>query len=100
MLSPARSDLIAAFRHIKANAEQGVLCGSVCSLFRRIRYESHSNMNLGRLLICLDVFSEFNIFQYDLTKEGEAAIHIMQFQGKADINGSKILGELMDLLKA
>lgn len=92
-LSPSRTDLVAVFRHVRANAEEGCLSLSVRTLYRRVRYESGGTMNLGRLMICLDVFSEFDLFRYTLT-EDEASIQLPPYAGKADINGSAILKRL------
>lgn len=98
MLSPSRDELVAAFRHIKANAEDGVLYGNVRTLYRRVRYESRTQLNLGRFLVCLDVFAEFSIFDYTLT-DSEIAIRLQNYTGKADINGSRIIRELLDISK-
>jgi len=97
-LSPTKEELVAVFRHIKANAEQQVLCMPVRTVYRKVRYESRGNMNLGRFLVCLDVFAEFNIFTYELTAD-DIVIRLVNYQGKADINGSEILKRLMGFLK-
>ncbi len=92
-LSPARSDLIAVFRHVRTNAQGGVLNIPLRTLYRQVRYESGGNMNLGRLLVCLDVFAEFDLFRYTVT-EDEVNIVLPRYEGKADINGSVILKRL------
>ena len=89
-LSPARSDLVALFRHVRTNAQGGVLNIPLRTLYRQVRYESGGNMNLGRLLVCLDVFAEFDLFRYTIT-EDEVNIVLPRYEGKADINGSVIL---------
>lgn len=99
-LTPTRDELVAVFRHIKANGEEGVLCASIATLYRKVRYESRlcSGMNAGKLLICLDIFRECKIFSYEQTG-GELVIRLLNYQGKADINGSSVLKRLMTMLK-
>ena len=55
-------------------------------------------MNLGKLRICMDVFRECRIFDYE-ENEGELAVRLLNCQGKADINGSSVLRALMAMLK-
>jgi len=98
LLSPSREELVAVFRHIKANAEENALYGNVRTLYRRVRYESRTQLNLGRFLVCLDVFSEFSIFDYTLS-DGEIAIRLRSYVGKADINGSCIIRKLLEIAK-
>ena len=95
-LSPTRDDLVAVFRHVRANAEGGMLCASAQTLYRKVRYEARSGMNLGRFLICLDVFTEFSIVEYEPAGD-ELAVRVLPRQGKADINGSRILRRLSEL---
>lgn len=100
MLTPTRDELVAVFRHIKANAEEGTLCASAATLYRKVRYESRlcGSMNAGKLLICLDIFRECKIFSYEQT-DSELVIRLLNYQGKADINGSSVLKRLMTMLK-
>lgn len=98
-LRPVRDDLVAVFRHIKARARQGRLRVLPRSLYRQVRYESARPMNLGKLLVCLDIFQEFDIF--DCAPAGEEMdITVLNRQGKADINGSKILKRLAEAGKS
>lgn len=97
-MSPSRDDLVAVFRYIRSKMKDGILAGSVQSLYRKIRYESRESMNLSRFLICVSVFDEFNIFSCKEYKD-EISIHQTDFTGKANINGSKILKKLMDIIK-
>jgi single-stranded-DNA-specific exonuclease len=92
-LSPARSDLVAVFRHVRTNAQDGLLTIPLRTLYRRVRYESGGNMNLGRLRVCLDVFAEFDLFGCSYA-EDEVCIRLPRYEGKADINGSVILKRL------
>ena len=91
---------MAVFRHIKANAEEGVLCASAATLYRKVRYESRlcGHMNAGKLLVCLDIFRECGIFSYEQTG-GELVVRLLNYQGKADINGSAVLKRLMTMLR-
>lgn len=95
-LSPTRDDLVAVFRHVRTNAEGGMLCASAQTLYRKVRYEARSGMNLGRFLVCLDVFTEFSIVEYE-TAGDELAVRVLPQHGKADINGSRILRRLSEL---
>lgn len=100
LLTPTRDDLVAVFRHIKANAEEGTLCASAATLYRKVRYESRpcGGMNAGKLMVCLDIFRECKIFSYEQA-ENELVIRLLNYQGKADINGSSVLKRLMTMLK-
>lgn len=98
-LSPTRDDLVAVFRHVRANAEREALCAGVRTLYRHVRYESRASMNLGRFLVCMDVFDEFSIFRYERSGD-EMVIRVLPTQGKIDINGSRILRKLMDMRNA
>ncbi|HJA37323.1 MAG TPA: single-stranded-DNA-specific exonuclease RecJ [Firmicutes bacterium] len=93
-ITPTRDDLVAVFRHVKAHAQQGRLVCPPRTLYRRIRYEAMKGMNLGKLLICLDIFQEFDIFACR-PWDGSLEITVLQRQGKADINGSRILKQLL-----
>ena len=100
LLCPTRDDLVAVFRHVKANAEDGLLAIPAATLYRKVRYEAKacSHMNVGKLLTCLDVFTECGIFSYEYNGE-DLAVRIMNYQGKADVNGSVVLKTLMAVLK-
>ncbi|MBQ1704545.1 MAG: single-stranded-DNA-specific exonuclease RecJ [Clostridia bacterium] len=100
ILCPTRDELVALFRHIKANGENGVLCEPAATLYRKLRYESRAccRMNEGKLLICLDVFRECGIFSYEQTGD-DLVIRLLNYQGKADINGSSVLKRLMSVLR-
>lgn len=98
-LSPTRDDLVAVFRHVRARAERESLCAGVRTLYRHVRYESRAGMNLGRFLVCMDVFDEFSIFRYERNGD-EMVIRVLPTQGKIDINGSRILRKLMDMRNA
>lgn len=100
LLSPTRDELVAVFRHIKANAEEHVLCGQASTIYRKVRYESKLcfQMNVGKLLTCLDIFEECKIFSYE--KSGsDLVIRLLNYVGKADINGSSVLRSLVAILK-
>lgn len=94
LLSPTRDDLVAVFRHVKAHAQQDRLVCPPRTLYRRIRYEASKGMNLGKLQVCLDIFNEFDIFACKPCG-GQVEITVLKRQGKADINGSRILKHLL-----
>lgn len=100
LLAPTREELVAVFRHVKANAENGALCEPAATLYRKVRYEARicPRMNVGKLLVCLDIFRECGIFDYQTDGE-DVSIRIMNYQGKADVNGSAVLRALMAVLK-
>ena len=100
LLAPTREELVAVFRHVKANAEDRMLSAPAATLYRKVRYEAKacSRMNVGKLLICLDIFRECGIFDYDIN-DTDVNIRIMNYQGKADVNGSAVLKTLMAILK-
>ena len=95
-LSPTKNELVAVFRHIKARAEDDNLVDGARSVYRRIRYESNNSLSLGRFLVCMDVFKEFSIFDYELLDD-DIIISIKDFVGKVDINGSVMLKRLSEL---
>lgn len=98
-MRPDREDLVAVFRHVKARAQQGRLTVLPQTLARRVRYESARHIGLGKLLICLDIFQEFDIFDCTRSEE-QVEIAVLNRQGKADINGSKILKQLAQASKS
>lgn len=100
LLSPTRDELVAVFRHVKANAEGSSLCAQAATLYRKVRYEARacSRMNVGKLMACLEIFRECAIFDYEQSG-GDLVIRVMNYQGKADVNGSVVLKTLMAILK-
>jgi len=100
LLAPTREELVAVFRHVKANAEDRLVSAPAATLYRKVRYETKAcgRMNVGKLLICLDIFRECGIFDYEISDE-DVNIRIMNYQGKADVNGSTVLKTLMAILK-
>ena len=95
-ITPLVGDLV----EMEANGENGVLCEPAATLYRKLRYESRAccRMNEGKLLICLDVFRECGIFSYEQTGD-DLVIRLLNYQGKADINGSSVLKRLMSVLR-
>ena len=57
-LLPERKDLVAVWRHIVCRAEDGRLSVPDGALSRRVSWESRREINIGKLLVSLDVFSE------------------------------------------
>ncbi len=98
-MMPSREDLVAVFRHVKTNARNGVLAVNAETLYRRIRRESKILMELSRLMLCLEVFKEFHILDYDCDKE-MLRIVINPVGEKVDIFGSKILLRLKQAKEA
>ena len=64
-----------------------------------MRYETGSAINMGKLLVCLEVFNEFRF--YDTQRSGDDLIITdLNFRGKTDINGSVLLRRLLERTKA
>lgn len=96
LLLPDRRDLVCVWRHINSRAEEGRLSAPSNGLSRRIGWESRRDINIGKLLICLDVFSESRLLSYHF-KEGLLNIVLKPHQGKADISGSVVLATLKSM---
>lgn len=94
-LYPNRPDLVAVWRHIISQAEDKKLTAPYNTLSRRISYESRQLINIGKLFVCLDVFSESRLLNYHF-KNNLLYIRILPFQGKADITKSVVLATLRD----
>ncbi len=93
MLYPDRADLVAVWRHIISRAQGGKLTAPYNTLSRRISYESRRMINIGKLFVCLDVFSESCLLSYHF-KNGLLHIRMRPFKGKADITKSVVLATL------
>ena len=96
ILLPDRSDLVAVWRHIVCRAEDGRLSVPSNALSRRIAWESRREINIGKLFVCLDVFSESSLISYHF-KEGMLNILLKPYEGKADISGSVVLATLQSM---
>ena len=92
-LYPDRADLVAVWRHIISQCEQKKMTAPYNTLSRRISYESRRLINIGKLFVCLDVFSESCLISYHF-KNDLLYIRIRPFQGKADITKSVVLATL------
>lgn len=93
MLYPNRTDLVAVWRHIISRAQAGKLTAPYNTLSRRISYESRRMINIGKLFVCLDVFSESCLLNYHF-KNDLLHIRMRPFKGKADITKSVVLATL------
>lgn len=96
ILLPNRADLVAVWRHISFRAEDSRLSVPDGALSRRISWESGRDINIGRLFVCLDVFSESKLISYHF-KEGMLNIILKPFKGKADISQSVVLATLQSM---
>lgn len=92
-LLPDRPDLVAVWRHINSQALENKLSVPFGALSRRVQWESKRNINIGKLFVCLDVFSESQLLSYHY-KEGLLHIRLLRFEGKADISKSVVLSTL------
>ena len=66
------------------------------TLSRRIEWESRRDINIGKLFVCLDVFSESRLVSYHF-KNGLLTIRMLPYQGKADISKSVVLATLRQM---
>ena len=98
VLYPDRPDLVAVWRHIISRAEEGILRVHSNALSRRIQWESKREINIGKLFVCLDVFSESQLLDYNF-REGLLNIMLKPFEGKADISKSVVLATLRSMSK-
>lgn len=93
-LMPDRNDFVAVWRYIKVGADSGgVFEDDIGCLARKISRSSVRDIGVGRLLICLDVFSEHGLIEYSVVKNN---VHITINGGsqKVDLSDSKILSRL------
>ncbi len=95
-LYPDRPDLVAVWRHLISRADNRQLSVPYHTLSRRIEWESKRDINIGKLFVCLDVFSESCLISYHF-KNGLIHIRILPYQGKADITKSVVLGTLRQM---
>ncbi len=97
-LCPCKEDLVSVFRYIRTKMSNGVLRELPQTLYRKVKYESKCCMNLGKFMVCIDIFKEFGIFDYVI--EGDNVYIVDKNpEGRVDINGSRILKGLMDIIK-
>ena len=98
VLLPERRDLVAVWRHILSRCEDGWLSVPDGALSRRVSWESRREINIGKLLVCLDVFSESRLLSYHF-REGQLNIVLKHIEGKADISKSVVLKTLQSMSK-
>ena len=96
ILLPDRRDLVAVWRHILSRSDNGRLTVPSNALSRRVSWESRRPINIGKLFVCLDVFSESQLLSYHF-REGQLNIIIKHIEGKADISRSVVLRTLQEM---
>ncbi len=96
VLMPERQDLVAVWRHIISRAQEGQLCVPSNALSRRVQWESKRAISIGKVLVCLDVFSESALLSYHF-RDGLIYISLKHYQGKADISRSVVLATLRSM---
>ncbi len=95
-LYPDRRDLVAVWRHLISRQENSQVTAPYNTLSRRIEWESRRDINIGKLFVCLDVFSESRLVSYHF-KNGLLTIRMLPYQGKADISKSVVLATLRQM---
>lgn len=98
ILLPERQDLVAIWRHIISRSEDGWMTVPSNALSRRVSWESRRQINIGKLFVCLDVFSESQLLSYHF-REGRINIALKHIEGKADISKSVVLKTLQSMSK-
>ncbi len=98
-LYPDRSDLVAVWRHIISRAKNKRLILKNHALSRKVSWESKRDINIGKLFVCLDVFSESRLLSYNF-RNGLLNIMLKEYEGKADISQSVVLLTLKNMKKA
>lgn len=93
LLMPSKQDIVSIWRFIRSRSSGSRLTIGAPTLYRRIRRESRTPLNIGKLILCLDVFSEFDFFSFEETND-ELHISLHEYEGKADINSSKTIQKL------
>lgn len=96
VLLPARPELVAVWRHIISRAEDGRLSVHSNAISRRVQWESKCDVNIGKLFVCLDVFSESRLLSYNF-RDGLLNIILKPYTGKADISQSVVLKTLRSM---
>lgn len=89
-LMPSRQEFISVFKYIKQNASDSMMFAECDSLYRMIRKENRCGITLSKMLICLDVFDEFKIFNVR-RNDMSAQIQVMDFKGKVNLEASQII---------
>lgn len=98
VLLPSRPELVAVWRHIISRSEEGRLSVHSNALSRRVQWESKREINIGKLFVCLDVFSESSLLSYNF-RDGLLNIILKHYEGKADISKSVVLKTLQSMSK-
>lgn len=98
VLLPSRPELVAVWRHINSQSEEGRLSVHSNALSRRVQWESKREVNIGKLFVCLDVFSESRLLSYNF-RDGLLNIILKHYEGKADISKSVVLKTLQSMSK-
>lgn len=96
---PDRKELVAVWRHIVSRTEDGKMRLPYNALSRKITWESKRDINIGKLFVCLDVFSESQLLSYNF-KDDLLNIHLKYYEGKADISKSVVLGMLKSMSRS
>lgn len=98
VLLPERAALVAVWRYISCRAEAGRLTTASNALSRKISWESRQDINIGKLFVCLDTFSESQLISYHF-KQGMLHINLKPYKGKANISDSVVLATLREMAK-
>ncbi len=98
-IMPDRKEMVAVWRHIASRTEDGEMRLPVNALSRKVTWESKRDINIGKVFVCLDVFSESQLLSYNF-KDDLLNIRLKHFQGKADISKSVVLGTLKSMCRS
>ena len=91
-LLPSRTTLAMVWRYLAAAPSP--LSESPMCLCRKIVRWSGLPLNLGQLMTCLDIFSEVGLLRLQQERR-YITIHLTQVSGKADLNASRTMQQLL-----
>lgn len=92
-LLPLRSEFIAVWRYLVANAAQEPLVEEFTCLSRKILRSTDTPLTMAKTHICLDVFAEQGLIQLS-RQAGHYCIRITNNGQKVDLSASAIIKEL------
>jgi len=99
-LKPDREELVAIWRGVNRYAgagknEDNRLTIDASKFYRKLRFESKTDINLGKLLVALDIFTELELFDHSFDDD-DCVLNIKTriVRQKMDLNSSNILREL------
>ncbi|MPN15863.1 hypothetical protein SDC9_163199 [bioreactor metagenome] len=94
-ITPKREHFVAVYQYIKNESERNVYKGRYSCLNRKIERHCKIDLNPAMLAVCLDVFRELSILDYETDKKF-IYIQIFDMKGKIDLSTSRIWSDLKE----